>query len=1166
MGPNLLKDNKLPPPPHPFIEASYLEPEFGSYYNTIKPISVTIVATTTKGTLETISLGANRTQFDFLNVSGVYGKPITNTVHHTSWTPTEDGFYKLGMEVRTNEGELYRSRPITVVVDTRPPQINIRTDKLTQLHQKHGPDPVLLQGDFKDRTRVRVVEVQVNTSEWMRAHILPKGRWDFPITRLLNVQFAEDALTGQRRITYPDNETFTINVRATDAVGNVGHATRQVIVDYAPPQSVNITMSYQNSQSEQVVLKPGDTVRMAPVELQMVWGESSDPGGIEGYQAGFTRHITPPLHLLTSYAPDVRQHTQTAQEQEVLYAHLSIRDTNGNGWLQTLGPIYVDAPQTPDLVDDSAVTEEGTEAAQLQQAPLPPDDVPPHEPPPVPLQGYTGWRQSGCSFVGFSEDRAEQARAGHPHTQQQRFYATWSEKGLRVTWEGANWNSDGDMFLYLNTQEGGSTQVYNPYPGVEVPILSYTAAVVPAIEETKTTYLPFIAIAQSNTSSSEQQTSPSVASTSQVEDTTPIIGTTRVTGTRIMTPSINLPFAADYMLWITDTMRSEWVTDTTHINLLVWDDSEGKWKPADDFTRDYVWYEMLGRRTNIYLPFSVLTIDDPQNTPLDMIALASESDVLHLWATMPDGNPLNSPDVTSQFVSPDLRYAEYTLERAYHWDTLGSGICPSGGQYGGLAVQLEITSDPMMAFYTLMGDGLYGLQEDLFAGADGKKTNPGFRGVQAKALPLGKEINYTIAYRNDGTETMQGVELHIKGHGVVRLPDGQQISDGAELYDNQILSLGNLAPGQRGEVTFRAYLDPSMSGSRARLDVELHDAVSLQRGDRPLEVYWTIITIDNTPPENVQVIGPIPPYVGVGPVRITGTVSDTSKIASITLEQQDASENVTTTTCSGNDIGVGKWGCTITLSGNDGDTIQVRAQAVDEHGLVSEWSTGKNFTIDQSPPEVLISRDDAQELVTNKTPPVRIGVRDNLAAAGVDVCRTTYRSWNDTTGERECFTINNTNNVAPFISLILPFNVADGMDGVGQEWLITGVDYVGNRSTKPVTATYLFDNVPPVITVNNHLQQVALADYQVITKTASLDVPPLLTGTATDGSRVANVTARLIRPSGDRLDRPVVLDAESGEWRLVTPLTQTGTYRIRMRAVDVAGNFRETKLYEVVVQ
>jgi hypothetical protein len=194
--------------------------------------------------------------------------------------------------------------------------------------------------------------------------------------------------------------------------------------------------------------------------------------------------------------------------------------------------------------------------------------------------------------------------------------------------------------------------------------------------------------------------------------------------------------------------------------------------------------------------------------------------------------------------------------------------------------------------------------------------------------------------------------------------------------------------------------------------------------------------------------------------------------------------------------------------------------------------------------------------------PVRITIQDNYAAAGAEVCRT----YSNATLEPSCETVTG-KQVAPSISLVMDFAAREGQyDGLVEQWLITGFDNVGNRSTVPFTATYLYDTVAPVIEVTTHVQQINLADYQTITDTTTTTLPPVLAGTVQDGSRVDRVVARVVRPSGDMVALTLPFAPGDTTWSLVPPVQQTGTYRIYIRAYDALGNMQETKYYEVEVQ
>ena len=49
----------------------------------------------------------------------------------------------------------------------------------------------------------------------------------------------------------------------------------------------------------------------------------------------------------------------------------------------------------------------------------------------------------------------------------QHFYSAWDNNGLRLTWTRADWEQEGDLFLYLDSQAGGSSRAYNPYSATQ---------------------------------------------------------------------------------------------------------------------------------------------------------------------------------------------------------------------------------------------------------------------------------------------------------------------------------------------------------------------------------------------------------------------------------------------------------------------------------------------------------------------------------------------------------------------------------------------------------------------------------------------------------------------------------------------------------------------------
>ena len=88
---------------------------------------------------------------------------------------------------------------------------------------------------------------------------------------------------------------------------------------------------------------------------------------------------------------------------------------------------------------------------------------------------YHGWMESGCSQIGADREVERNAYTGASLHDVQRMYLSWDADALRLTWTGANWNAEGDLFIYLDTGPGGATTVYDSYgsgPTITLPAQS----------------------------------------------------------------------------------------------------------------------------------------------------------------------------------------------------------------------------------------------------------------------------------------------------------------------------------------------------------------------------------------------------------------------------------------------------------------------------------------------------------------------------------------------------------------------------------------------------------------------------------------------------------------------------------------------------------------------
>ncbi len=252
------------------------------------------------------------------------------------------------------------------------------------------------------------VEIQIGSGQPFQSVAHSGGAWHF------------DWLTGAL-----DGATVAVTARVTDGYGRAASVTKNVYVDVVAPSQVNLDVSAQDGGNPAVTLNSDAAVRFNNPKLIMDWGAATDGSGIATYYVGFTTN--PLVNLGDLTAQNATHFEFTPNEATVYYAQLVSEDAYGNRSAMTAGPFYVDAPTTPDLVDD---------------------------------MNYDGWRDSGASWV--SSDHA--LALNTPNTSAQNLFASWNADTLRMLWQGADWNSQGDLFVYLDTNAGGATQLYDPYP------------------------------------------------------------------------------------------------------------------------------------------------------------------------------------------------------------------------------------------------------------------------------------------------------------------------------------------------------------------------------------------------------------------------------------------------------------------------------------------------------------------------------------------------------------------------------------------------------------------------------------------------------------------------------------------------------------------------------
>jgi hypothetical protein len=188
---------------------------------------------------------------------------------------------------------------------------------------------------------------------------------------------------------------------------------------------------------------------------------------------------------------------------------------------------------------------------------------------------YRGWLANGCTLLGTDQRLADAPQSLH---------LTWDSEFVHLVWEGADWQRDGDLFVYLDTIPGqGSQGAYNPYA-------------------------------------------------STADSTVLLLPVREIPGA----PDLDA-MQADYALW---------VSDSTTARLLRWDGSAwiddgelGNLGGAYAFSHD-----PDGLYSDLVLPFALLGSPTER---MDVVAFAVDGEEgasggLRVWSVLPDANPVDS--------------------------------------------------------------------------------------------------------------------------------------------------------------------------------------------------------------------------------------------------------------------------------------------------------------------------------------------------------------------------------------------------------------------------------------------------------------------------------------------------------------------------------------------
>jgi subtilisin-like proprotein convertase family protein len=796
----------------------------------------------------------------------------------------------------------------TVYADVTPPGLVLATAGVNA--QNFVPSGhVRMSGLVSDTLGLARLQVRVNDRGWEEASV--------PTT---TAAFEAAVWTGTSAP--PAGETMTLSARATDLAGHVTEVSRTVWADAVPPEPVTMTLAYTDSHGARTAIAPGATIRDVLSPTLLVGWTGSASGDVAAYLAGWT--VSPTLSAgqmaaLSAYGPAAREHAQQAGEAQALYAHLVIEDTAGNQTVQGLGPIYVDYTLTPAYVA---------------------------------LDGYAGWMEDGCSLIGVDRRVAQSEPGGGARNAAQRLYLTWDAGALRLAWTGANWGTpataslgDGDLFVYLDTQPGGTNQAYNPHS-------AYTDTVV---------YLPGV------TPPADPAGIPRAGAAA-------------------------LTMEADYLVWVTDS-ETAW--------LWRWDG--GAWITQTQLSEAQYRFDPARNdgQTDLVLPFGLIGLT--AGGSLDLVAFASEDDGLRLWAAMPPANPLDSARVveTAGYAGDAHTFA---LSRQYHWDSVAPGLCPSAA-YPDADARVDVTVEPAGTVYSFLGDDLFWLWDPLLDSPPvGLSGDFAFKDAGHPLLSDGQVVTYTIRYANLGDDAATGVTVDLSAHRALRLLDGAPDHQVIALGD--VAPGAAISHTFRGEISLDGYQTCRLSSPPedcadylwAAADALVYDADHAPSGP-PVEWVWIDHQVDGTPPEFFGIRYP-EHLIAADENTLYGYAYDAAGVPEITLRIETPASGSRTLTCPDGTPHDGLWSCdwdTTATNGGvtpaDGDQFAVRVQAADGFGRTSDPAAEPAFvfTVDSVPPTVTLSL--AESEITPDTTLVNAGtyalagqVADNHGLGTVEVC------------------------------------------------------------------------------------------------------------------------------------------------------------------------------------
>ena len=1067
--------------------SALIAPADRSVLTSLDPLSLTVAAEALSG-LKAISVtldGGWLAGFSFSDASQ------TSVVTATTWTPApglSDGAHLLQSAALDWLGqaqtELFTT---TVIVDTQPPTVDISPDVLTTTHML-STWGARLAGPVFDAAGVAEVQVALQEgagpSQPLGAAAVAGGEWSYP----------------WRPYPLPDGAVVNVTATASDPGGRSVQASRPVTVDLVPPAPVTITLAYVNAGGVLTPVTAGQTIRdVLNPTLYLTWTASTDGSGLRLYRAGLSQEAQPDLDSLAAVDPaGPRQYSQAAGEAQAYLAVVVAEDAYGNRRWNRLGPIYVDTPLTPDLIALEA----------------------------EPGGSYRGWMDSGAAQIGVSRIISEMALPGLSLSGMQRFYASWDAAALRLAWAGADWQSEGDLFIYLNTGSGPATdQAHNPYPATAGDTLT----------------LPFAAdtlVWVSGAESASLLRWDGAAWAAALPDGLPDENFRFSARPPASLTDLYLPFA---LLGIADPAA-------TPLDLIA-----------------------FGSQKDALRLWTVQPKLNPHDSPLLSRLPHLQFDQHHLvlkhfyhWPNL----ALQQAPNQERFLDVDLRSRLRADPLGVITDTRRGGLYLAGLLRPSRLVPLvgqgqviEYTLD-----YANLGEAASDGHLLLDLTASGSLTLPGgaaatqpdgspvmTRQIDLGPVPAGARGQVSFSAVVDQTQAQARYLSCVQAHpgDPAACSQTHDLLHAARLEAALSFSQAPQAVINHYAVTHAVAADPPLDV--AILGLQAWPGQPGQAAAAPLAVEQARLAA-NQPSIADQALALPPVYARSGSNTLLGSAHDLAGVSAVTVQVLDPYGDTRDTTCPVA-AASGEWRCTVSLpAALDGQRFFARARASNAFGYTSEWSPWRVLIVDNQPPAASLDLESQLALTASVlgAPQTLLSglLEDNNQVSRLELCLERAIS------SARCQPVELSASGGPTATWSAPLQLPLGVDYAEQTLSLTGWDAAGNRSSPAWERSFWFDTAPPGVTVTTQVASIYLPEYRLAPQ-------PLLAGQASDGSGWVEIVVRLSSPETGAQQRTVI-PVTAGQWAYLPELDTPGLYTLELAARDRAGNL--TSLGEWLLQ